>query len=171
MKHKILYLFGSLYLLAATKAFAMCPVCTIAVGVGVGLTRKYGVDDTISGLWVGALLVSASMWTINWLKSKKWNFWGMNFIVPAVLYAITLIPMYQKNIISQKILGDHFQTLWGVDKLLLGIAIGSIVFLVTASIYQYFKNKNKKAHFPFEKVVLPVSTLVIFSIVFYLITR
>lgn len=36
------------------KAQAVCPVCTVAVGTGVGLSRWLGVDDTITGLWLGA---------------------------------------------------------------------------------------------------------------------
>ena len=149
MYKKLTIFISTLYLISATKVLAVCPVCTVAVGVGVGLTRKYGIDDTVSGIWVGALLVSTSMWTINWLNSKKWGFKGMNYIIPALFYAITLIPMYQKNVISQKILGDHYQSFWGVDKLLLGIIFGSFVFLLSVSIYEYFKKKNKKAHFMF----------------------
>ena len=171
MYKKLTIFLSALYLFSAAKVLAVCPVCTIAVGVGVGLTRKYGIDDTISGIWVGALLVSTSMWTINWLNSKKWSFWGMNYIIPGVLYAITLIPMYQKNIISQKILGDHYQSLWGIDKLLLGILFGSFAFLLAVSTYEYFKKKNGKPHFPFEKVALPITVLVLISIVFYFITR
>jgi len=171
MYKKILIFLSGLYLFSAIKIYAMCPVCTIAVGVGVGITRKYGVDDTISGLWVGALLVSVSMWTINWLKSKKWSFPGFVFIVPILFYAITLIPMYQKNIISQKILGDHYQTLWGIDRLLLGIIFGSLAFLISSMMYIYFKKKNGKAHFPFEKIVIPVVLLSLLSILFYYITK
>lgn len=171
MKKNFFYLLSVLYLFSATKIYAVCPVCTVAVGVGVGISRKYGVDDTIAGIWVGALLVSTSMWTLNWLKSKKWRFYADSFIVPLLYFGITLIPMYKKNVISQKIIGDHFQTLWGVDKLLLGIIVGSLAFLAAASVYELIKRKNGKPHFPFEKVVLPVTTLACFSILFYFLTK
>jgi hypothetical protein len=36
----------------------VCPVCTIAVAGGVGLCRYLGIDDLISGAWIGALLFS-----------------------------------------------------------------------------------------------------------------
>jgi len=57
--------------LTSAKAFAICPVCTIAIGAGLGLSRWLGVDDVISGIWIGGLLVSTSLWTVNWLRSKK----------------------------------------------------------------------------------------------------
>ncbi len=31
----------------------MCPVCSISIGVGVGLCRYLGIDDLISGVWIG----------------------------------------------------------------------------------------------------------------------
>ena len=52
-----LSIFG-LNLLFAKQALAVCPICTIAVGAGVGLSRYFGVDDAITGLWVGGLIVS-----------------------------------------------------------------------------------------------------------------
>lgn len=53
------------FLLFGVQVQAVCPVCTVAVGAGVGFSRYLGIDDTIAGLWIGALIVSVSMWTIN----------------------------------------------------------------------------------------------------------
>ncbi len=39
--------------LGANSAQAICPICTIAVGAGVGFSRYLGIDDTIAGLWIG----------------------------------------------------------------------------------------------------------------------
>jgi hypothetical protein len=39
----------------AETASAICPLCTIAVGAGVGLSRWIGVDDAVTGLWIGGL--------------------------------------------------------------------------------------------------------------------
>lgn len=38
-------------LIFAKKALAVCPICTVAVGAGVGLSRCLGIDDSITGLW------------------------------------------------------------------------------------------------------------------------
>lgn len=60
MKKNIFLATGLIILnfLLKAKVFAFCPVCTIAVGAGVGIAEKFGVDDTIIGLWVGGLTVS-----------------------------------------------------------------------------------------------------------------
>lgn len=49
----------------------MCPVCTIGVVVGVGLSKYLGVDDLISGVWIGALLIYLTLWTSLWLNKKS----------------------------------------------------------------------------------------------------
>lgn len=54
-----------------SKAYAICPLCTVAVGAGVGVSRSLGIDDVIVGLWIGGLLVSSSMWLFEWLKGKE----------------------------------------------------------------------------------------------------
>lgn len=166
-------IFSSLAVLFyATAAKAMCPICTIAAGTGVVIFRNMGIDDSITGTWIGGLLMSTSMWTVNWLDKKNIKFWGKNFLVGAIYYATVLIPFYQKNMISKSIFGAHYQTLFGVDKLVLGIALGSIFFVVGASAYNVIKKNNGgHAHFPFEKVVLPISPLLILTIIFYFLTR
>jgi hypothetical protein len=155
-------------LVAVSKVAAVCPVCTVAVAAGVGLSRWLGIDDTISGLWVGALTVSLIIWTINWLKSKNIKFIAMEVIISVAYYIMILIPFYKTDIISY----HPKNMIWGVDKLLLGMIIGSAVFLLAYSGYLLLKeNNNGKAHFPYEKIVLVVAPLIILSGIFYLITK
>jgi hypothetical protein len=71
-----------------------------------------------------------------------------------------------------KIIGHPANQLWGLDKLVLGTIIGSLFFLAGYIGYNYLKAKNGgHAHFPFQKVVMPVGPIVILSIIFYLITK
>ena len=68
-------------------------------------------------------------------------------------------------------IGNPLNKLWGIDRLLLGIIIGSILFFAGATSYAYMKEKHGgRAYFPFQKVVMPVAPLLIMSIVFYFIT-
>jgi len=155
-------------LLTATPILAFCPVCTVAAAGAVGLSRWLGVDDTISGLWLGALTVSMIAWTINWLKSKKISKWYYNILIGIMYYIFILIPFWRTDIISF----HPANMLWGMDKILLGLILGSVFFLLAHSTYLLMKEKNGgHAHFPFEKIALPVGTLVVISIIFYYITR
>jgi len=154
-------------LLIITQAQAICPICTVAVGAGIGLAQWLGIDDVITGLWIGGFTISISVWTINWLNKKNIHFFGRKILVFLGYYALILIPLYLKGII-----GHALNKLWGYDKLLLGIIIGSIVFAAGAITYQCLKNKNQgRAYFPFQKVLMPISGLIIFTIVFYFITK
>ncbi len=149
------------------SAQAVCPICTVAVGAGVGLSRWLGIDDTITGLWIGGLTVSIIMWTIDWLDRKNIYFRERKTIIAVVYYLLIVAPLYWMDIV-----GHPFNKIWGIDKLLLGIVFGSIVFWFGAGWYSYLKEKNNgHAHFPFQKVVMPVSPLIILSFIFYFLTK
>lgn len=167
----------SVLLLATKKALAVCPVCTVAVGAGVGLAQYLGIDDTVSGVWIGAFTASMAMWTINWYIRKypalPNGFAEMSnktkWIIPASFvfyYAIVVVPLF-----FMKSIFHPFNNLLGINKLILGIIFGSTVFLLSSRLYEYMKVKNGRAHFPFEKVVIPIFSLSILSFLFYLITR
>lgn len=82
-------------------------------------------------------------------------------------YAITIIPMY-----SMGIMGDSYNMLWGVDKILLGVITGSIGFAGGIAWYERMKARNDgHAHFPLEKVVISVGVLFVLSGIFYFITK
>jgi hypothetical protein len=149
----------------ALPAQAVCPVCTVAVGAGIGLSRWLGVDDLVTGVWVGGLIVSLTIWTLDWFGRKKLRFQGDLVSVAALYYLLVLVPLWYSGTI-----GHPLNTLWGVDKLILGTAAGSVVFLAAARIHDLLKKKNGgRSYFPFQKVALPVGTLLAASFFAYII--
>lgn len=156
-----------LALSVALPAKAVCPVCTIAVGACVGLARWLKIDDTISGLWIGGLIISLIAWTLSWFNAKQWRFWGREVLVVVFYFASIIIPFYYKGFI-----GHPLNKCGGVDKLLLGMTIGSAGFLAGMIIHHFFKKHHGgRVYFLFQKVVLPIIPLAILSAVFYFVTK
>ena len=149
----------------AQPANAFCPVCTVAVGVGVGLSRWLGIDDTISGVWIGGLIVALIMWFIDWLNKKEIYFKFRTTITTIAFYAMVIIPLYFTGI-----LGHPLNKILNIDKLLFGIAGGTIFFLLGTWIDGSISKDNEgKPYFPFQKVTLTLFMLLFASLIFYLI--
>lgn len=160
-------IFITFFLVFANKAYAICPVCTILVGAGVGLSRWLGIDDTISGIWIGGLAVSLIGWTIVWCNSKNIRFYGRKILITITYYAMIVIPLYYTQI-----LGHPLNKFWGMDKLILGILVGSFAFFVaTLSYLAMKKHHGDHAYFPLQKVAMPVGALLVLSVLFYFLTN
>lgn len=167
MKKIFFYPLIFLSLSLALPARAICPVCTVAIGAGVGLSRWLGVDDLISGTWVGAFIVSIIFWTASWLDKKHIKFKFQYPALAILVYAITIIPLYFTGIV-----GHPFNKFCGVDKLMFGIVSGSIVFTFGVLLHQFLKKRDQgKSYFAFQKVVIPLVLLIIASIVFYFVCK
>lgn len=159
--------FIGLSFIFASSAHAVCPVCTVAVGVGVGLSRWLGVDDTITGLWIGAMVWSSSFWTANWLEHKGIKFPHKTLIIATILYAFIFIPFQMTGFI-----GHPINKLWGIDKLVLGTIVGSGIFLLGVFTDRVLRvTHDLKVYFPYQKVIVPVGLLIICSFVFFFITK
>jgi hypothetical protein len=142
---------------------AVCPVCTIAIAGGVGLCRYLGIDDLISGAWIGALLFSLFLWTIEWLNKKKVKFLFRKPLVFVFWYGLTIFPLMKIGII-----GHPQNKFLGIDKLIFGIFSGTVVFLLSILFENYLRKKNQgKAYFKFQKVLIPVLFLIILSLIFW----
>jgi hypothetical protein len=160
---KILGIATIAFLILPRMTFAVCPVCTVAVGAGLGLAEWLGIDDAISGLWIGALIVSMSIWTINWMNRKNIRFKGRKILVFVGYYAIVIVPLW----LNGKI-GHPFNKFCGVDKLLFGIILGGILFTIAALHHEYLKKKNGgKSYFKGQKIAAPVVILLLASLVLY----
>jgi len=153
-------------LLAASSVKAVCPLCTVAIGAGVGLSRWLGVDDLISGVWIGGLMVSIIFWTLDWLNKKKITFKLRWLAVSSIFYLFLIIPFYFTGI-----MGHPANKFFGMDRLLFGTIVGSLVFWFAVYLHERLKKRNNgKSFFPYQKIVIPVASLIISSLILYLIT-
>jgi len=171
MKKIILFPFSvlGLSLLFAKQALAVCPLCTIAVGAGIGLSRWLGIDDSVTGLWIGGLTVSLIIWTLSWLDKRNIHFRGRAILTTAGYYLLVVVPLYFMGMMGNTANAVYAPLL---DKLSLGIVVGSFGFWLGAEWYHQLKEKNGgHAYFPFQKVVMPISPLIITSLIFYLLTK
>jgi hypothetical protein len=145
------------------KTLAVCPVCTVAVAGGVGLCRWLGISDLISGTWIGGLIISMIIWFLSWLDKKNIRFKFRRILTVIAFYVLTVAPLHWTNI-----MGHPMNKMWGIDKLLFGIIIGSMIFMAAVLFEKFLRSKNQqKAFFPFQKVVVPLVFLIITSLIFY----
>lgn len=179
------------FILIVTSAFfingitqpaqAVCPVCTVAVGAGLGLSRYLGIDDTISGLWLGGLIISTSFWTTDWLKKRGFQIQGkiLSFLITVLFSVLTLLPLWYSGII-----GHPFNTVtlnlnpWNnnpdpsilvkIDKLIFGALAGIAVFLLALGLDKYVRHIRGQQLFLYQKVVFPVMALILTSLLFNL---
>ncbi len=144
----------------AALANPACPVCTIAIGASLEIARQLGVPDSVVGLWAGALLTLLGYWAIKFFDKKGWNFWGRNALLIGISVAmIGFIYLGQVPYSPVWICG-----VLHIDPVLFGAILGMILFILTEKLYDWMKAKNGgHAHFPFEKVVLPVVVLALVS--------
>lgn len=146
----------------------MCPICTVTVIAGLGLSRLLGIDDIVISLWIGAFILSFSFITIDWVEKKWPKLRFKRFTIPTIIlmYLLVLVPLKMDGSI-----GIPGNTLWGIDKIVLGIIIGSIVFLLGAWADKRVRKIKGHQLFKFQKVVFPVVGIIITSLVFFFITK
>ena len=115
----------------------MCPVCTVGVVAGLGISRLLGIDDVVSAIWIGAFILSFSFITNDWIAGKwpKFNPKYYYFPMFVLMYLFVLIPLRLNGTIG--IIGN---SLWGVDKIVLGIIVGSLTLLLGGYADKYQRN-------------------------------
>lgn len=153
-------------LLISAEALAnpACAVCTVAVGASLEIARSLGVDDSVVGVWAGGFLALLGYWLILWFDRKGWRFWGRDVLLMAVSVGSIGFMYLTDFMYSPKVLGYIFY----MDPLLFSTILGALVLIYSSKFYQWMKARNGgHAHFPFEKVVVPVAALALVSIYFY----
>lgn len=154
---KLLYILSAVIALPKIAAAnPACAVCTIAVGASLGIARKLGVEDNIVALWAGAMLALVGYWAILWCNKKKWNFWGRDALMMLLsVGSIGFMYVEQLMYMPRPILYVFY-----MDPFLFCTIAGALLFIYTEKLYFWMKDRNGgHAHFPFEKVVLPLVVL------------
>ncbi len=155
------------YFLFPASASAVCPVCTIAVGAGLGISRTLGIDDAVTSVWIGGLILSMSFWFIDWVGKKrnkpltaKWQ-----LLTTLLMYIFVLLPLW-----FGKYIGRPLNTIYSFDKILFGTLWGSLAFLLGKWADEKVRQEKGKQLFVYQKVIFPVSSLIITSVILYLLT-
>lgn len=159
-----LFVLFSLFFIKSALANPACAVCTIAVGASLEVARRLGVDDSVVGVWAGAFLVLLGYWTIKWFDKKNWHFWHRDAIIIILSVAMIGFMYLGKLTYHSEVVGFIFY----LDPFLYSVIVGAVVFILSSNFYQWMKKKNGgHAHFPFEKVFVPVAALALASAYFY----
>ncbi len=149
------------------NATAVCPMCAVAVGAGVGLSRCLGIDDSIAGIWIGGLLMALALWALSWARMRSWytNLIGAGIIISFYAFNATTFGMLVR-LHACSFAADAWQ------KLALGIFAGSVVFYGSTRWYEWLKKRHGgHAYFPFQKIVMPLVGLLITSGIAYWLAR
>ena len=185
MKKKIysIIMLATLILIAVPNVLAHCPLCTTGAVVGVGYARAYGIDDSIVGLFLGALIVSSALWFNKWLQ-KKISFPFQEVLLVLASFLLLAIPFYSTGMIinfsmvksmpeahGMTGLGVLGLANFGVDKLLFGMILGSLVIWGVFSFSEHITRKIGKRLFDYQGMAFMLASLMILSLILYLITK
>jgi uncharacterized membrane protein len=147
----------------AQIAYAQCPLCIITVGGGMFIAQKLGVDDLLVSIWISALNVAISFWLASKFQNK---FLKNGYFITAVLLASTLIYFQISGQMGHP--GNRF---FGIDKILFGQLLGTVVMILSNYYYQSVKQKLGRVPFPYAKVVFPFGSVLAITLIFKLLFR
>lgn len=154
------------YTTIVPQVYAVCPVCTVAVGAGLGISRYLGIDDSVTGIWIGGLILSSGLWLSDWIGKRGWRLPYKEVFSVGLFYLFVIPPLYWA-----KVIGLPGNTLLGVDKVLLGTTIGSVVFILGVWLDKSLRRLNHgKVYIYYQKVAIPVFLLSVAGFILYLIT-
>lgn len=161
----VLLLFTIYYSLFTSEVLAHCPLCVAGAGAGLTLSRVLGIDDSITGIWLGAFVGAISFWTQRLLGQKNKIFLGrgIGFLIYILFFVLTIWSFYRFNLVVRH--GDIF----GFDKLTFGMVLGGGVFYLTDLVDTILRKKNGKALFPYQSLVLSLGSIVITSLGVYIL--
>jgi len=164
-------------LINPSNTYAVCPVCTVAVAGGVGLSRLLGIDDLVSGVWIGGLVYSLSVMTRNYLSNKtkinqildfsKFKKLDLLLILNLFFYfLLVFIPLHFGNIT-----GHSLNKIFGIDKLLFGSLFGVFIFYLSENLDTQIRKFKGKQIILYQKVIIPIAALSITSLVLFILTK
>jgi hypothetical protein len=147
------------------SVYAQCPVCIVTVGGGLFIAKKLGLDSLLTALWISGLNVAISFWFVSFIKKPKFLknplLWTIIMFASTYIYLATTKQMYHKN-----------DTFMHVDKVLVGLVMGTLIWLLGIGIDKLIRKYNKgKVLFFYQKVIVPLSLLIVTSVVFNLLIK
>lgn len=148
-----------------SSVYAQCPVCVVTVGGGLLLAKKLGIDNLLTALWISGLNTAISFWFVTFVKKPK--ILKNPLLWTLLMYGGTIAYLY-----GTKQMLNGGGTFLGVDKVLVGLFVGMIVWLLGIGIDKLIRKYNKgKVLFFYQKVIVPLVLLTLTSILFSMLIK
>lgn len=172
MRKFLLSLLTSLALLAffPKSALAHCPLCVVGAGTGLGVSRFLGIDDSITGVWLAAVIGALALWTDIWVRGKNLKFLaGLSSsltrpLIYLLFFVISLWSFYQFGLID-----EHLGMIFGVPKLTFGLLTGAAVFYLVDEVDNWLIARRGKVFFPYQRIIVSLGAMLVLSLGIYIL--
>jgi hypothetical protein len=168
MKSSRILLSVSLLALAASRLIfvpivsAHCPLCVAGAGAGLTLSRLLGIDDSITGVWLAALLGATSFWSETLIKNKELRP-KLRPLIYIGIFGLTIWSFYKFNLVIR------MSQLFGLDKLIFGMIVGGVAFYLIDAIDDYIIKRSGKVFFPYQRIIVTLGGMLILSLGVYIL--
>ncbi len=146
-----------------SETYAHCPLCVAGAGMGVALSRYLGVDDVITGVWLGAFLGAISFWTNTILLRKK-QIPFTKTIIYLLIFISTIWSFYQFGLV-----GKYSNDIYGYPKLVFGVVSGGMFFYLVDVINNLLVKRHGKVLFPYQRIVISLGSMLMLSLGVYVL--
>jgi len=152
------------------NVMAHCPLCTAATIVGVGVTRSLGWDDSIVGIFVGAMIVSSALWLNNILKKRSIG--GNAFLrissITVATFVLTILSFYFAGIFGPA----NTYRIFGMEKIIFGSISGAVVSFAAFFTSNEIKKRNEgKTLFNYQSMTLTFGALILNALIFWMVFK
>lgn len=153
------------FIFVPSPVLAHCPLCVAGAAVGLSLSRWIGVDDSITGLWLAALLGAISFWSYGAIARKlKIKYVALlKSVIYIAVFAATIWSFYKFNLVVR------MGTIYGIDKLTFGMVAGGAAFYIIDIVNNLVYKTAGKSLFPYQRIVFSLGTILILSIADYVL--
>lgn len=149
---------------------AHCPLCTAATIAGVGITRSLGWDDSVVGIFIGAMIVSSALLVNNIFKKR--NIGGNAFLrigsITVATFVLTVLSFYFAGLFGPA----NTYRIFGMEKIIFGSLSGAVVSFAAFFASNEIKRKNEgKVLFNYQTMALTFGALILNAVLFWGIFR
>lgn len=153
---------------------AHCPLCTAAVGAAAVSAKYYGLDISIIGLLIGAFGISTGLWVGLKIRKQYFKFQLLAIVLGSFLLTVMPLLYLSNDYVYLPLLlfgqaGSFLNSVYWINKVLLGSIIGGLVTLFAYYLHVYIKKINGKVLFPFQGVALTLTFLFVSGLSMYFI--
>ncbi len=144
---------------------AHCPLCTAATGAAVAVTRFYGIDDLVIGLFIGGFILSTTFWFDRVLRKRNR---GAEYIPlqTIILISLGLVSTFL-SFYWASLLDPSAPTLLGINRLILGTIIGTAVSFSAFEFHKFIRRRFGRSFIPFQGIVFTLLSLTLVGLGFY----